>query len=385
MRIVIQGGTLLTPFETVPGASLVLEDGRVVEIVPAGTGAFGDEVIDAGGLWVAPGLIDVHMHGCAGFDTMQATPEALRGMARFQARHGVTGYLATTPAASQDDLRRVIEAVAACPQPEEGAHHLGVHLEGPYLNHEHRGAQPPDQLRPPNPAEYNEWLDSGSVRMITVAPELPGALPLIEKGVARGVEFAVGHSGASYQALMAAADRGLRHATHTFNGMLGLHHREPGTVGGVLADDRIYAQVIADGVHVHPAVVSLLVRAKGPGRVLLITDSTRAAGLTDGEYELAGQPIYVRDGVARTSAGGLAGSTITLDAALRNVLAFAGVSLPDGLRMATASPAEAMGWGGRKGVLAPGADADVILLDRELHVCLTMVAGHIVYRSESSL
>ena len=184
---------------------------------------------------------------------------------------------------------------------------------------------------------------------------------------------------------MAAADRGLRHATHTFNGMLGLHHREPGTVGGVLADERIYAQVIADGVHVHPAVVRVLVAAKGPDRVLLVTDSTRAAGLPDGEFELAGQPIFVRGGVARTAAGGLAGSTITLDAALRNVLAFAGVSLPDGLRMASASPAEAMGWGGRKGVLAPGADADVVLLDRELHVCLTMVAGAIVYRSETFL
>jgi N-acetylglucosamine-6-phosphate deacetylase len=166
--------------------------------------------------------------------------------------------------------------------------------------------------------------------------------------------------------------------------MLGLHHREPGTVGGVLADDRIYAQVIADGVHVHPAVVRALVRAKGPDRVLLITDSTRAAGLDDGTYELAGQPIYVRGGVARTAAGGLAGSTITLDAAMRNALAFTQLTLPDVLRMATASPAEAMGWSPRKGQLVRGADADVVLFDRQLRVHMTLVAGRIVYRSESS-
>jgi N-acetylglucosamine-6-phosphate deacetylase len=208
-------------------------------------------------------------------------------------------------------------------------------------------------------------------------------MELIESGVAGGVEFAVGHSGASYEVLVAAADRGLRQATHTFNGMLGLHHREPGTVGGVLADDRIYAQVIADGVHVHPAVVRILVRAKGPDRVILVTDSTRAAGLSDGEYELAGQPIQVRDGVARTRAGGLAGSTITLEAALRNALRFAGVSLLEGLQMATSTPAQAMGWSGRKGVLASGADADVILLDQELNVQLTMVAGRVIYRAES--
>jgi N-acetylglucosamine-6-phosphate deacetylase len=193
------------------------------------------------------------------------------------------------------------------------------------------------------------------------------------------VEFAVGHSGASYEQVVLAAAHGLRQATHTFNGMLGLNHRLPGTVGGVLTDDRIYAQVIADGVHLHPAVVKLIIRAKGVGRTILITDAISPTGLPDGDYQLTGLKITLKDGVSRTSAGGLAGSTLTLEAGVRNAMQFAGVSLNEALTMATWAPAEAMGWSGKKGQLAPGADADIILLDDILNVQLTMVAGRVVH------
>jgi N-acetylglucosamine-6-phosphate deacetylase len=206
-------------------------------------------------------------------------------------------------------------------------------------------------------------------------------MDLIRRGVAVGVEFAVGHSEASFEEVSEAADLGLRQATHTFNGMLGLHHRTPGTVGAVLADDRIYAQIIPDGVHLHPAVVKIIVRAKGLHRTILITDAVRAAGLEDGEYTLAGQTITVRDGICRTAAGGLAGSTLALDAGVRNAMRFAALSFSEALRMATSTPAEAMGWSGRKGVLAAGADADLILLDSDLNVRLTMVAGRTVFRA----
>jgi len=382
MHTVITGGALLTPDETLSETTLVVEGSAIAALVPGATPAEpGDQVIDAHRMWVAPGLIDLHVHGSGGHDSLDATPEALHGMARFFARHGVTGYLATTPAAPSADIAQAIENVARTPQPEDGAQHLGLHLEGPYLNPEHKGAQPAEQLRDPDPAEYAPWLTSEVMRLITVAPERPGALALIEHGVAQGVEFAVGHSAASYEEVLAAADRGLRQAAHTFNAMLGLHHRRPGAAGAVLADDRIYAQIIVDGVHVHPALVKILVRAKGPGRTILISDAIRAAGLDDGDYPLAGHPILVRQGIARTPSGGLAGSTITLDAALRNVIRFADASLNDALRMATATPAEAMGWSGRKGVLAPGADADIILLDAELNVRLTLVAGRVVFRS----
>lgn len=382
MRTIIVEGTLVTPQQTLQDHSLIVEDGTVVALVPGRPQIGGDDrVIEAAGRFVIPGMIDVHVHGSAGQDTMDATQGAIHGMARFLAQHGVTAYLPTTITAPRDTTGKAIENVAGCPQPENGARHLGVHLEGPYLNAEYKGAQPAAHLRPPDEAEYMAWLEKEVVRLITVAPELGGASALIEEGVKRGVAFAVGHSGASYEQVLAAVGRGLRQSTHTYNGMLGMHHRSPGTAGAVLSDDRIYAQVIADGVHVHPAMIDLLIRAKGWQRTILITDAIRAAGLEDGQYDLGGEAIAVENGIARTSEGNLAGSTLTMDGALRNVMAFAGLSLAQVVAMATYVPAEAIGLAGKKGVLAPGADADVVLLDEDLQVKLTMVGGTVAYQA----
>ncbi len=381
MSTLITGGTLLTPQETLPDHTLVIDEGRITALEP-GTRppSRGDLVIDAAGWWVAPGMIDVHVHGAVGHDTMDATPEALHGMARFFAVHGVTGYFPTTMTAPAAAITSAVENVRTCPQPDDGAAHLGVHLEGPYLSAVHKGAQPAAYLRDPDPAEYGPWLESDVVRLVTLAPERDGALDLISYGVARGVVFAAGHSGASYDQAQQAVGLGLRQATHTFSGMPGLHHRQPGLVGAALTDDRLYAQLIVDGVHIHPAVVKLAIRAKGPGRAILITDAIRAAGLPDDVYDLGGQAVTVRGGVARLDPQTLAGSTLTMDAALHQVMRFAGLSLSQALPMATSVPAEAMNLAGRKGVLAPGADADVILLDADLHVRLTMVGGRVVYR-----
>jgi N-acetylglucosamine-6-phosphate deacetylase len=382
-RTQIENGMIVTSGHVLDGATVLIEGGRIVEITEKreATRSRGVQYIDASGYFVAPGFIDIHIHGAAGYDTMDATPQAIQTIARFVAAHGVTGYLPTTMAAAPQATLTAVENVAGCRQPEDGAFHLGIHLEGPYLNAEHRGAQPQAYLRHPDPEEYHAWLAADCVRLITVAPELEGALAFIEQGVSKGIEFAVGHSGASYEQVVAAADRGLRQATHAFNGMLGLHHRHPGTLGAVLTDDRIYAQVIVDGVHVHPAIVKLLIRAKGVSRTVLITDAIRAAGLEDGKYDLGGQTITVQKGIARTTAGSLAGSTLTMDAGLRNLINYTGLSLAEALPMATSVPAEALGLAGRKGVLAPGADADIILLDADLNVCLTMVAGQIVYQN----
>ncbi len=381
MRTIIRGGTIITPHQTLEHHALIIEAGRITAIVPGpGDAQPGDTIIPADGLSVAPGLIDVHVHGADGYDTMDATPEAIHAMARYFAAHGVTAYLPTTMAASSADTTAAVENVRVCPQPADGAAHLGVHLEGPYLSIKHKGAQPPDHLRPPDPAEYNAWFASGVARLMTLAPELDGAMELIETGVRQGIEFSLGHSGADIDCVTAAADRGLRQATHAFNGMQGLHHRDPGTLGAVLVDDRIYAQIIADGVHVHPAMVKLLIRAKGLNRTILVTDAMRATGLTDGTYMLGDSEVIVAGGIARLATGSLAGSTLTLDAAVRNVMAFAGLTLPQALQMATAVPAEALGLAGRKGVLAPGADADVILLDGAAQVVMTMVGGKVVYR-----
>ena len=310
---------------------------------------------------------------------MDATQTALTTIAHYFAQHGVTSWLPTTMSASREAIVAVLDAVADCPQPPDGAQHLGVHVEGPYLTSAWRGAQAPAALRLPDPQEYGAWLRSGVVRLITLAPELPGADQLIDAGRCHGIEFAIGHSGADYETVLAAAERGLRQATHTFNGMAGLHHRAPGTLGAVLDDDRVLAQLIGDGLHVHPAMMRLLLRAKGTERVILISDAMRATGLGDGDFELGGQDVTVRGGAARTLDGALAGSTVTLDEILRRVMHHAGLSLAQALPMASAVPAAALGLAGRKGSLQPGADADLILLDDEAQVRLTMVAGRVVY------
>lgn len=382
MRTIIYGGTILTPDETLPDHALVIEAGQIVALEPGlhpiSAGAH-ERILHAAGLWVAPGLIDLHVHGSAGSDTMDATPAALAAMSTFFIKHGVTAYLPTTITGPGAAIQAAITNVERTPQPEDGGQHLGVHLEGPYLSPAQRGAQPEEFLRQPDPGEYDSWLNSGIVRLIAVAPEIPGVLALIERGVDKRIRFSAGHCQANYEQMMQAVDRGLNQATHTFNAMLGLHHREPGTAGAVLADERIYAEVIVDGVHVHPAVVRVLVRAKGINRTILITDAIRAAGLADGDYDLGGHIVHVADGIARTSSGSLAGSTLTLDKAVRNVIQFAGVSLNQALAMASRVPAEAMGWSGRKGVLVPGADADVILFDSSLNIRGSIIAGNLVY------
>lgn len=376
----IRNGRFLTPSGVAQGLELVVADGRIQALQePADSDA---DILDAQGLWVAPGLIDIHIHGALGCDVMDATPAALGTVARYLAQHGVTSWLPTTMSASREAIDAAIANVASHPQPEDGAQHLGVHVEGPYLCQRYRGAQASEALRAPDPGEYGVWLRSGVVRLITLAPELAGAEQLIDAGRRQGIEFAIGHSGADYKTVLAAADRGLRQATHTFNGMAGLHHREPGTLGAVLDDGRIFAQLIGDGLHVHPAVVRLLLRAKGRDRTLLISDAMRAAGPGDGDYDLGGQAVTVRHGEARTQDGALAGSTVTLDEILRRVMRFADLTLPQTLSMASAVPAAAMGLVGRKGTLAVGADADVILLDDDAQVQLTMVAGRVIYMAD---
>ncbi len=267
----------------------------------------------------------------------------------------------------------------------KGARPLGLNLEGPFLNPLYTGAQPVTFLRRPDPAEYQAWLSSGDVRVLTLAPEQDGALELIHAAAQHGVRTGAGHSDATYEQAHAAIEAGLSISVHTFNGMGPLHHRRPGLLGAALSDERVYCELIADGIHLHPAVLQLAVRAKGVQRALLITDSMRAAGLPNGEYDLGGQTIRVQDGVAVTSTGNLAGSTLTLDQAVRNAVRFCGVSFAEAVQMASLTPASALGLDQQKGVLKPGADADVVLWDAEYRVQRTLVAGETVYQRQPAV
>jgi N-acetylglucosamine-6-phosphate deacetylase len=268
---------------------------------------------------------------------------------------------------------------AAAYTPVPGAKLLGVHLEGPFISPRFPGAQPAADIRPATVDEFLALIAAGPVRMITLAPEQPGAAALIAAARARDIVVVTGHTAATYAECEAAVELGVRQATHTYNAMTGLHHREPGTLGSILTNDRLDAQLIADNVHVHPAAMQIVARCKGPDGILLITDAMRAAGLPPGRYELGGQGVTVENGECRLDNGTLAGSVLTLEVGLRNFLAASGWTLAHAWPVSSRTAARALGRATTLGTLTPGACADIVVLDAELEVVATLVDGELVY------
>jgi N-acetylglucosamine-6-phosphate deacetylase len=378
----IYGGQILTPDGVFEGRTLVLENGRIQGLAPGEPKGIQDQrKIHVDGGWIVPGFIDIHTHGGAGSDMMDASADALQAISTHLAQHGVTAFYPTTMTAPGDEISRAIAAFTTSAAAIRGATPLGIHLEGPYLSPDYRGTQPVELLRHVDPGEYEAWLGSGAVRLITLAPEIPGSLALVTRASQIGIRLAIGHTNASLEQAVEAFDRGATQATHLFNGMPPLHHRAPGPVGAALSDDRVFAQLIPDGFHVHPAVMKLVIRAKGVHRTILVSDANRGAGMPDGTYFLGQVRVHTKDGVARNDQGGLAGSTIALDKGLRNAMQAAGLSLPEAIPMVTSTPATAMGIGAKKGRLAPGCDADIVILDDDLNVKMTIVSGRVVFTS----
>jgi N-acetylglucosamine-6-phosphate deacetylase len=373
-------GRLVVADRVVPLGQVVIDGESIVEVIE-GSAPYRPTDVPRDGI-IVPGFIDVHVHGIAGADVMDGSAESIARMARAFGSHGVTGFLASTVTGDLGQTRAALgSTLAVMRSPVEGAAVLGIHLEGPFLNPRFKGMQHEEYLLTPDAAILSELLDAGggAARRVSLAPELPGADALIDLAVQRGIAVSIAHTGATYDQALAAMRRGARHVTHCFNAMTGIHHREPGVAGAALTEADLYAELIADGVHIHPAVMRLLIAAKGPNRVMLVTDSMSAADMPDGVYEFGGHEVRVTDGVARMPDGNLASSTLTMDAAVRNVIALCGVSLADALLMASSTPAEAIGLGDRKGRLAAGYDADIVMLDANLVPAGTWVGGRRVY------
>ncbi|MBN2982584.1 N-acetylglucosamine-6-phosphate deacetylase [Cohnella algarum] len=378
----MEGGRVVTPEGTLECGWIWLRDGVIAGIggssdpVPSEAGSA--ERIDGRGGWVLPGFVDVHVHGGAGYDFMFAEREGLDAIAKFHARHGTTGLLATSLTSPRDQLTAVLDRASrymAGPMPY--AQVLGVHFEGPFVSVKWKGAQNADYILPPQKEWLEDWTRAypGIIKMQTLAPEAKGALEYIDLLVANGIVPSAGHTDATYAQMTAAAERGLRHAVHTFNGMRPFHHREPGTAGAIMADDRIAAEVIADGHHVHPAGIRVLVKAKGVDNVVLITDAMEAAGMPDGQYTLGELPVTMKDGVARLAEGNLAGSTLTMIDAFRLMVREVGVTVEEASRMASRNPARQLGLDKTHGSLAPGKRADVLLLDDALRLKGVWIGG----------
>ncbi len=344
----------------------------------------GAREIDGGGRLLAPGLIDIHVHGGGGFDLMSDDPEQVRAYARWIVARGVTSFLVSTSGRDHADILRRLRALAAVVGDQtSGARILGFHLEGPYINPARKGAFPASWLRPPNADEYRELFDAsgGTVRQVTLAPELPGAEALIDAVVKSGAAASIGHSDATYTEAMRAIHGGCTHATHTYNAMRPFAHRDPGVIGAVMESD-VTAELIGDGAHVDFAAARVLLRAKGARKVALITDAMPLAGTPDGDGQWEGQQIRVEGGKAvRVADSTIIGGVITLDQTMRNAVAHLGVPLHDAAAMASGVPAGAIGLAGRYGSLEAGCAADFVLLGDDLHVDETWVGGERAYPS----
>ena len=383
MSTVITAARLVTPLEWIESPVIVVEDGRITELqsrssaeIPAG------RLLDFPGLILAPGFIDIHIHGGAGRDAMEASESALAQIELQLVKHGVTAYLPTTVTAPNKKILGALDglgkSIAMANRNPGRASPLGIHLEGPFISHEKRGVHPPENLLPPSPQAFDRFwqASAGNIRMMTIAPELPGAVETIRYARKLGVHSSLGHSNATYQEAQSGISAGADHATHTFNAMRALDHRDPGILGAVLENNELTADIIADGIHVHPSVLGLFLRAKGADRAILITDAISATGMPDGVYSLGGLEVQVSNGRCEYQ-GKLAGSVLTLDRAIRNVMNFAGCPLQQAVKLATLNPAQRLGITDRRGLLAPGRRADLVVLTPEGEVAHTIIGGEI--------
>ncbi len=385
MRLTFRGAHLIDATQEIQSGDITI-DGTSIQAVGERANA-SSNVVDATGLIVMPGFIDVHTHGGGGCNLHTPYAEEIHRYARWAPTTGVTAFLigvvGTPEALPAEQLRAAVQAIDSW---WAGAEPLGIHLEGPYINVDRRGAHMVSWLRKPSALEAEQVLrlTNGHLRLITLAPELPEAAAMIQRMIAAGVTVSMGHTDATYEQAVEAIQLGITHATHCCNAMRPLHHRDPGPLSAISQYSQVYGELIADGVHVHPAMLRVMIKLLGPKRTIVITDALSAAGSAeDTTFYFAGQPAQLIHGAARLADGTITGSVLTMDQALRNLLHMTGVSLQDAVRMLTLNPARAARVAQRKGRLKAGYDADILLFDQSLTLQATLCQGKVAYATHA--
>ena len=380
MKTLIRNCRIVSPGVDIPTGNILIEDDRIVSVgeTPAGEA---DKIIEGKELIAAPGFIDIHSHGRSGYDFCDGSLEAFAAIGRGKLQDGVTGFLATSLSVSDQDLRDFCrQAERYKTEVEDGATLLGVHLEGPFFNPKCAGAQNPAFLKNPDIKLVDELNAITPVKKVTFSPELPGGCGFTEELVKRGIMPSGGHTEADYERYTKCRDLGMKHLTHFCNVMTPLHHLRFGMVGGGLMDDDVYVEMICDGVHLCDEMIKMIARLKGPERMMLITDSMRAAAMPDGDYTLGGLPVVVKGGCARLTSGAVAGSTLRYVEGVKRLVRLTGLPLCEAIRAASLNQAESLDLG-KRGRLEKGFIADIVLLDDKLDVAMTICGGRVKWQS----
>lgn len=364
-------------------ANVLIKDGKILAAGPVEQISIpqGFREVPLEGLMIAPGFIDQHLHGGGGAAVMEGTPDKLIEVARFHVTHGTTTFLASVTSAAYDNLANVAKALAGIREkPYKGACCLGLHLEGPFLSPKYYGTHLNNELREPDLEEILKLhqMSEYGIKMVTLAPELPGAMEVAASLVDKGILCAIGHSDADFETAITAITNGFSCITHCFDQLRPFHHREPGVIGAALLRSELMVELIADGVHLHPSTLELVLNIKGPEQIILVSDAMLPAGMPNGTYQTNEGELTLEKGSLTNQKGNLAGSVLTLERAVKNFMDFTGCELTDALRMATYNPARYLGINKRKGSLYPGKDADLVALTPDLDVVMTMVEGEII-------
>ncbi|WP_114474343.1 N-acetylglucosamine-6-phosphate deacetylase [Halanaerobium sp. DL-01] len=376
---------ILAESEILENYALLIKSEKIKKIVRKEDMKSDIKVKDLGNKIIIPGLIDLHIHGAAGYDVMDGDYDSLKEISNYLCENGVTSFLATTLTAPLEKIENAVKTVELAKKNGlEGAKILGVYLEGPYLTEEHKGAHPVEFMREIKIEEIDKLLKKYGelIKVIALAPEKENALAAVEYLKEKGIKTAIAHTDASYEETKAAIEKGAVISTHTFNGMRGMHHREAGTAGAVMDSDKIFAELIADKIHVSPAVIRILYKLKGKEKLYLVSDCMRAGGLEDGQYKLGELSVKVEEGITRTESGSLAGSTLKMKDAVLNIKDAAEIDLFEAVKFATLVPAKAIGLQNNIGSISEGKNADLTVIDDNLNIYLTVVDGQIVYNSD---